>query len=376
MVADALRRAHLHDGVPWSSMAVLVRSVIRPGATAAPGARRRRGALGRSRVTNCRWRPSPACARCSRCCAARCVRRPSTRRPRSNCSPGRSAAPTRWACAGCVGRCARPRRTRASDGPPQPLASVLRDPRELTLIRGPPRRTQPARVASCWRSPGETADDGNAHDVLWAVWDASGLARRVAGGERRRRLPRCRGRPRPGRGLRAVRRRRHGSPTAAARLGPAVPGQHVRPGDPGRHPRRARAATGRGPDPDRAPGQGPGVGRRRGGRGPGRHLAGPADALVAARHGRAHGRGGRRAGAGRRHRRHGRGPGGQAARRGAAAVLRRGHPRPRVTWWSPRPASDDSQDRPSRFLAELAGDDIDIEDVAGASATAGCRCPR
>ena len=28
MVADALRRAHLHDGVPWSSMAVLVRSVI------------------------------------------------------------------------------------------------------------------------------------------------------------------------------------------------------------------------------------------------------------------------------------------------------------------------------------------------------------
>ncbi len=29
VVADALRRAHLHDHVPWSSMAVLVRSVIR-----------------------------------------------------------------------------------------------------------------------------------------------------------------------------------------------------------------------------------------------------------------------------------------------------------------------------------------------------------
>ena len=28
VVADSLRRAHLHDGVPWSSMAVLVRSVI------------------------------------------------------------------------------------------------------------------------------------------------------------------------------------------------------------------------------------------------------------------------------------------------------------------------------------------------------------
>ena len=29
VVADVLRRAHLRDGVPWSSMAVLVRSVTR-----------------------------------------------------------------------------------------------------------------------------------------------------------------------------------------------------------------------------------------------------------------------------------------------------------------------------------------------------------
>src|SRR6201999_2016270 len=32
MIADALRRAHLIDGVPWSQMAVIVRSVPRVGA--------------------------------------------------------------------------------------------------------------------------------------------------------------------------------------------------------------------------------------------------------------------------------------------------------------------------------------------------------
>ena len=31
MIADALRRAHLIDGVPWSQMAVIVRSVARAG---------------------------------------------------------------------------------------------------------------------------------------------------------------------------------------------------------------------------------------------------------------------------------------------------------------------------------------------------------
>ena len=33
LIADALRRAHLVDGVPWSQMAVIVRSVPRAGAT-------------------------------------------------------------------------------------------------------------------------------------------------------------------------------------------------------------------------------------------------------------------------------------------------------------------------------------------------------
>src|SRR5215475_12335638 len=70
------------------------------------------------------------------------------------------------------------------------------------------------------------------------------------------------------------------------------------------------------------------MGRRGGGRGPGRHLAGPAAAVVAARHGRAGGHGGRRDRAGRRDRRRGGRARLQAAQRGAPAVLCRRHARP------------------------------------------------
>ena len=35
LIADALRRAHLVDGLPWSQMAVIVRSVPRLGAALA-----------------------------------------------------------------------------------------------------------------------------------------------------------------------------------------------------------------------------------------------------------------------------------------------------------------------------------------------------
>ena len=49
MIADALRRAHLVDGVPWSQMAVIVRSVPRAGAALAACAGRRRCAGGSRR---------------------------------------------------------------------------------------------------------------------------------------------------------------------------------------------------------------------------------------------------------------------------------------------------------------------------------------
>src|SRR5215471_10550418 len=128
--------------------------------------------------------------------------------------------------------------------------------------------------------------------------------------------------------MRPVRRRGPVRGAAAARVALALPRQHVRPGDPRRHPRGPRPGRRCRPHPDRTPGEGPGVGCRRGGGGPGGHLARPADALVPARHGRANGRSRGRAGAGHRHRCHRRRPGGQAAQRGASAVLRRGHPCP------------------------------------------------
>ena len=166
--------------------------------------------------------------------------------------------------------------------------------------------------------------------------------------------------------MRAVRRRGPVRRAAAAGLGLAVPGQHVRPGDPGRHPGGPRPAGRCRPDPDRAPGQGPGVGRRRGGGGPGGHLAGPADALVAARHGRAGGRGRGRAV-----------PGTAPTPRPrplASKLLNEERrlfyvavTRARRTLVVTASGSDDSQERPSRFLAELAGDEIEIEDVAGAA---------
>jgi len=63
MIADTLRRAHLIDGVPWSQMAVIVRSVPRaaarlPRALAAAGVS---GGLARN------WRPCPRSPRRGRC---------------------------------------------------------------------------------------------------------------------------------------------------------------------------------------------------------------------------------------------------------------------------------------------------------------------
>src|SRR5215472_12334966 len=56
------------------------------------------------------------------------------------------------------------------------LASALRDPRDLIAVpdgvAGPARR-----VAGLLAVAGDAiADGGNAEDVLWAIWDASGLA--------------------------------------------------------------------------------------------------------------------------------------------------------------------------------------------------------
>src|SRR5262249_33807119 len=68
------------------------------------------------------------------------------------------------------------------DGPPHPLGARLHDPPAPAPIPAPPPPAAPppgpapGRWAERWARARQPAGDGNAHDVLWAVWDASGLA--------------------------------------------------------------------------------------------------------------------------------------------------------------------------------------------------------
>ena len=229
-----------------------------------------------------------------------------TSRPRPTCSPGRSAAPTRWACGGCAAGCGRRRRRPGSRRP-----------------RSRSRRRCAIRASSCWPASGRQSAPERRRRRGRIRRPAVAAARRVAGlleiatqtargtggrrtmcsgrcgtrpawrppGSRpaRGRQPRRRRRRRPGRGGRAVRRGRPVHRTAAAGVAAAVPGQHGRAGDRRRHAGRARGARRGGRRPHRAPGQGARVGPGRGRRGPGGHLARRPDPGLAAVHGRTRG---------------------------------------------------------------------------------------
>ncbi len=174
VVADALRRAHLHDGVPWSSMAVLVRSVIGQ----VPLLRRALAAAGVPAVIAGDELPLEAEPGVRPLLLLlRCALRPETLDEEAAIEL--LAGPLGSTDALGLRRLRRAMRAAArdagEDGPPQPLAAVLKDPRELTLIRAPAADAA-RRVADLLVLARQTAEDGNAHDVLWAVWDASGLA--------------------------------------------------------------------------------------------------------------------------------------------------------------------------------------------------------
>jgi superfamily I DNA/RNA helicase/RecB family exonuclease len=174
VVADALRRAHLRDRVPWSSMAVLVRSVIHQ----VPLLRRALAAAGVPAVIAGDELPLEAepGAR-PLLLLLRCALRPGTLDEEA--AVELLAGPLGGTDALGLRRLRRALRVAAhaagEDIPEEPLASVLRDPRELTLQHGPAADSA-RRVADLLRLARETARLGNAHDVLWAVWDASGLA--------------------------------------------------------------------------------------------------------------------------------------------------------------------------------------------------------
>jgi superfamily I DNA/RNA helicase/RecB family exonuclease len=184
VIADTLRRAHLMDKTAWSSMAVLVRSATRQ----VPVLQRALAAAGvpvtivgddlpltsepgtRPLLTllDCALRPGALDEEA----AAELLTGP---------LGGTDALGLRRL------RRALRNAAQAAGEPPadQPLAAVLRDPRELALVAraepgpgaGAPAAADAARrVARLLALAARTAREGTAHDVLWAVWDASGLA--------------------------------------------------------------------------------------------------------------------------------------------------------------------------------------------------------
>jgi superfamily I DNA/RNA helicase/RecB family exonuclease len=174
VVADALRRAHLHDAVPWSSMAVLVRSVIGQ----VPLLRRALAATGVPSVVAGDELPLEAEPGVRPLLLLlRCALHPETLGEEA--AVELLAGPLGGTDALGLRRLRRALRAAAQEAgensPPQPLAAVLHDPRELTLIRAPAAEAA-RRVAGLMALARRTAGEGNAHDVLWAVWHESGLA--------------------------------------------------------------------------------------------------------------------------------------------------------------------------------------------------------
>jgi superfamily I DNA/RNA helicase/RecB family exonuclease len=182
LVADTLRRAHLADGVPWSSMAVLVRSATRQ----VPLLRR---ALTAANV--------PAAVAGDELPLAeepgtrpllmllRCALRPSELNEQAAaellCGPlgGTDALGLRRLRRSLQLLADADPETLVSTGSPanaNMLAQALLDPRDLAVV--PDRVAAPAKRLAGLLAVARDAikKGGSAEDVLWAIWEASGLA--------------------------------------------------------------------------------------------------------------------------------------------------------------------------------------------------------
>jgi superfamily I DNA/RNA helicase/RecB family exonuclease len=174
LVADTLRRAHLADGVPWQSMAILVRSAT----TQVPVLRRALTAAGVPVTVSGDelpladepgTRPLLMLLRCAL-------------KPRSldeQIAAELLTGPLGGTDALGLRRLRRALQLAGLDSTSpggSGLAGVLRDPRDLTLV--PDSIAGPARRVAGLISTAQQviAGNGNAEDVLWAIWEASGLA--------------------------------------------------------------------------------------------------------------------------------------------------------------------------------------------------------
>jgi len=175
LVADTLRRAHLADGVPWSSMAVLVRSAVRQ----VPLLRRALTVAGVP-VTVAGDELPLADEPGTRplLMLLRCALRPAMLDEQTAvellCGPlGGSDALGLRRLRRSLGLLAEATgdRTRGDL-----LADALLSPRDLVAL--PDGVAGPARQVARLLAVAKTAikAGGNAEDVLWAIWDASGLA--------------------------------------------------------------------------------------------------------------------------------------------------------------------------------------------------------
>jgi ATP-dependent exoDNAse (exonuclease V) beta subunit len=179
-VAAQLREAHLRDGVPWSQMAVLVRSTALSG----PPLRRALAAAGVPVALPPDELPlagHPAVRPLLR--LVECAVRPD-RLTDEGVAHELLVSPLGGADVLTLRRLRRALRqlelagggVRASDAL---LVDVLQDPRDLAVI--PDRVSRPAREVARLLEVARTAvaaPGATAETVLWAVWDASGLSRR------------------------------------------------------------------------------------------------------------------------------------------------------------------------------------------------------
>ena len=177
LVADTLRRAHLADGVPWSSMAVLVRSAARQ----VPLLRRALTAAGIPLTVAGDELPladEPGTR--PLLMLLRCALRPALLDDQTAaellCGPlGGTDALGLRRLRRSLGLLAEAGGDRARGGGGDLLAEALLDPRDLAAL--PDSVAGPARRVAGLLAVAKAAikAGGNAEDVLWAIWDASGL---------------------------------------------------------------------------------------------------------------------------------------------------------------------------------------------------------
>jgi superfamily I DNA/RNA helicase/RecB family exonuclease len=169
VVADTLRRAHLADGVPWGQMAVLVRSAQRQ----VPALRRALTAAGVPVTVAGDELPLPDEPGVRPLLTLlRCAVRPDR-------LDEETAAELLTGPLGMTDSLGLRRLRRALDG--VPVHEALTDPRALQAVRD--RIAAPARrVAALLDVAAGQLDRGaSAEDLLWAVWSESGLAARWSG---------------------------------------------------------------------------------------------------------------------------------------------------------------------------------------------------